>query len=140
MNCDPKRHRPTASGDRARRGSARGFTLAEVLAALLFMAIVIPVSVEGLRVAHRAGQVGHRKAVAARVGERILNEWLITGSRMGGQPSGVTLDGAFEYRWTVRTEPWSEDAMRLVTVEVVYRVQDQDYALRLGTLVDPYAL
>ncbi|MBX3744888.1 MAG: type II secretion system protein [Verrucomicrobiae bacterium] len=123
-----------------RAGSVRGFTLAEVLAALLFMAIVIPVAVEGLRVAQRAGQVGHRKAVAARVGERILNEWLVTGAQAAGQPSGAVLDGVFEYRWTVRTEPWSEDAMRQVTVEVAYRVQDQEYAVRLSTLVDPYVL
>lgn len=140
MNCDPRHHRPTASGERVRAGSVRGFTLAEVLAALLFMAIVIPVAVEGLRVAQRAGQVGHRKAVAARVGERILNEWLVTGAQAAGQPSGAVLDGVFEYRWTVRTEPWSEDAMRQVTVEVAYRVQDQEYAVRLSTLVDPYVL
>ena len=31
-----------------------GFTLAEVLAALAFMAIVIPVAVQGLRIASRA--------------------------------------------------------------------------------------
>src|SRR6187401_1688498 len=40
------------------------FTLVEVLAALAFMAIVIPVAVDGLRVANLAGQVGQRKAVA----------------------------------------------------------------------------
>src|SRR2546427_2640107 len=40
-----------------RRKHAGAFTLAEVLAALAFMAIVIPVAVNGLRVANRAGQV-----------------------------------------------------------------------------------
>ena len=33
----------------------RAFTLAEVLAALLFMAIVIPVALHGMSVASRAG-------------------------------------------------------------------------------------
>ena len=54
---------------RAARDKRRhaGFTLVEVLAALLFMAIVIPVAVEGLRIASLAGQVAQRKSVAARV-------------------------------------------------------------------------
>src|SRR5882762_4963509 len=50
-----------------------GFTLAEVLAALLFMAIVIPVAVQGLHIASRAGSVSERKAVGARIAERKLN-------------------------------------------------------------------
>src|SRR5216684_819976 len=54
------------------------FTLAEVLAALLFMAIVIPVALEGMHVASRAGSVAVRKREAARVAERILNESLVT--------------------------------------------------------------
>jgi type II secretory pathway pseudopilin PulG len=59
--------------------SASAFTLVEVLAALAFMAIVIPVAVEGLRVANLAGQVGQRRAVAARIADRILNELFVTG-------------------------------------------------------------
>ena len=38
-----------------------GFTLAEVLAALVFMAILIPVALEGLSIASRAGEVAARK-------------------------------------------------------------------------------
>ena len=54
------------------RGRA-GFTLAEVLAALLFMAIVIPVAVQGLQIASRAGSVSERKALGARLAESKLN-------------------------------------------------------------------
>src|ERR1035437_10572400 len=54
------------------------FTLAEVLAALLFMAIVIPVAVEALHTASLAGEIGVRKGVAARVADRILNESIVT--------------------------------------------------------------
>jgi type II secretory pathway pseudopilin PulG len=61
----------------ARRREA-GFTLAEVLAALVFMAIVIPVAVQGIRVANLAGQVADRKEEASRVAERILNEIVVT--------------------------------------------------------------
>jgi type II secretory pathway pseudopilin PulG len=110
------------------------FTLAEVLAALVFMAIVIPVAVEALRVANRAGQVGLRKAAAARVGERVLNELLVSGQVQRGH-SGVTREGDLEYRWNLRTESWSEDAMSLVTVQVFFPVQGLDYDVRLSTLL-----
>src|ERR1035438_10887635 len=62
----------------ARRRSAAGFTLAEVLAALLFMAIVIPAAIEGLHIASRAGTVATRKGEAARVAQRVLAENLVT--------------------------------------------------------------
>ena len=51
-----------------------GYTLAETLAALLFLAIVIPAVVEALHVAGRAGTASVRRAVAARIAERILTE------------------------------------------------------------------
>ena len=55
-----------------------GFTLAEVLAAMLFLAIVIPAAVEVLHVASLAGEVAARKSEAARVADRILNESIVT--------------------------------------------------------------
>ena len=53
---------------KASRANTRqaGFTLAEVLAALVFMAIVIPAAVHGLRLAGMAGEVAQRKTVAVR--------------------------------------------------------------------------
>jgi type II secretory pathway pseudopilin PulG len=113
-----------------------GFTLAEVLAALVFMAIVIPVAVQGLRVANLAGQVGVRKAAAARVAERVLNEALVTGQWQQAVQSGTFAEGYQEYRWDLRVEPWTEGNLRLMTVQVMYPVQGQDYEVRLSTLLD----
>jgi hypothetical protein len=107
-----------------------------VLAALAFMAIVIPVAVEGLRVASQAGQVGQRKALATRVAERVLNEFVLTGRLQASGQRGLIREGVHEFQWTVRSEPWREDAMRLVTVEVTFPVQGQEYDVRLSTLAD----
>src|SRR5881409_4520792 len=105
--------KPTFCHTFAAKRVCGAFTLAEVLAALAFMAIVIPVAVEGLRVANLAGQVGLRKAVAARIAERVLNEWII-GSRMQGTAqSGTAQEGMLQYRWSIRSEPWSEATMNL---------------------------
>lgn len=112
-----------------------GFTLAEVLAALVFMAIVIPVAVEALRIASRAGEVGFRKAAAARVAERMLNETLIKTQNQGTSQSGVATEGEQQYRWTIRSQAWSQDAMLLVTAQVLFAVQGQQYDVELNTLV-----
>lgn len=120
---------------------AAGFTLAEVLAALLFLAIVIPVALEGMHVASRAGSVAARKSDAARVAERLLNENLVTTNwNNGGAQSGTVVEGIRQFRWTLHNEAWNLDpnlsTMRLVSVEVWYAAQGQDYSLRLSTLVD----
>ena len=123
------------------RGSAlreqAGFTLAEVLAALLFMAIVIPVAVQGLHVASRAGSVAERKAIGARLAETKLNELIVTGQWQSSAQKGTVQDGWQSYTWQLQTEPWVEDAtMWLVTVQVSVPVQGRDYEVAVSTLVD----
>ena len=132
--------RPSASGAAVpaaalRRRRHAAFTLAEVLAALLFMAIVIPVALEGLRIASLAGQVGERKAAAGRVAERVLNELLITGTGPGGGESGSLFEGQHEFQWAVESVAWLEDsALQETTVKVVYFVQGREYEVTLTTL------
>lgn len=129
------RFNPAIRRRSAVRRAETAFTLAEVLAALAFMAIVVPVAVEGLRIANRAGQVAQRKDVASRIADRVLNEALVTGQMQSSARNGVAQEGFQEYRWSVRVEPWPEDTMRLVTVEVVYPVQGQEYDVHLSTLI-----
>jgi prepilin-type N-terminal cleavage/methylation domain-containing protein len=115
-----------------------GFTLAEVLAALLLMAIVIPVALQGLRVASTAGEVGQRKMVAARIGNKVLNELKVTGQLQNSAQSGAAQDRGLSYRWTVKNQGWTEDAlsqMTLATVTVSFLVQGKNYDVHLSTLV-----
>jgi prepilin-type N-terminal cleavage/methylation domain-containing protein len=116
-----------------------GFTLAEVLAALAFMSIVIPVAVQGISVASRAGQVAARKADATRIGDRVLNELEVTGQLLGGAQNGVIREGEREFRWSMQTQSWLEGNLNQVTVSVAFEVQGQAYDLRLATLIDPNA-
>jgi type II secretory pathway pseudopilin PulG len=82
--------------------------LIEVLAAMLFMAIVIPVAVEALLIANRAGEVAQRKSEAIRVAEHILNENIIATNSTGTGQSGTLVEGYREFRWALRNEPWSQ--------------------------------
>jgi type II secretory pathway pseudopilin PulG len=113
-----------------------GFTLAEVLAALVFMAILIPVAVQGLRIASLAGQVAERKGVAARLADRVLNEFIVTAQWKEANSSGTIQDGPHQYRWQVRNEPWERESMRVVSIQVTFAVQGRDYDVRLSTLAN----
>ncbi len=128
----PTNHR-SLSGARRR---CAGFTLAEVLAALVFMAIVIPVAVEGLRLASQVGQVAHRKAIALRLAENILDELIVTGQWQQASQQGTIEEGPLEFFWRVRAETWTDGVLQLVSVQVIFPVQGQEYDVQLSTLAD----
>ena len=113
---------------------AAAFTLAEVLAALLFLAIVIPAVVETLHVASLAGEVAARKGAAARVADRVLNEGLVLTNWSNGSQNGTVTEGAQEFRWNLSSQNWPQDAMQLITAEVKYTAQGRDYSVKLSTL------
>ena len=123
-----------------RRSRQAGFTLAEVLAALLFMAIVIPAAVEGLHIASLAGTVAERKGEAARVAQRLLAESLVTTNWNQSVQSGTLVEGQRQFRWSLRNDPWNQDpnqnVVRLLSVEVTFAAQNRDYSVRMSTLVD----
>ena len=119
----------------SRPNKEAGFTLAEVLAALVFMAIVIPVAVQALKIANTAGQVAVRKAEATRVADRLLSESIVTTNWNKPGLSGSVQEGAHQFRWLLRNETW-QDPIRVLSVQVTFAVQGQDYDVRLSTLVD----
>jgi hypothetical protein len=110
------------------------------MAALVFMAIVIPVALQALSIAGRAGEVAVRKGEAALVAERILNENIVTTNWDKAVQNGTVRQGLSDFRWTLRSEPWTEDSnqnvLRLVSVEVLFAAQGHDYSVKLSTLVD----
>ena len=123
-----------------RTNSLAAFTLAEVLAALLFMAIVVPVAMEGLHIASRAGAVAQRKGEAARIAQRVLIENLVNTNWNQAVQSGNTIEGQREFRWTLHSDPWTQDpsqnVMRQLSVDVTFTAQNRDYSVTMSTLVD----
>lgn len=116
--------------------SPRGFTFVEVLAAMLFMAIVIPVTVEGLTIANRAGLVAQRKRVAAQLADSLLTEMVAMGQWRSGDQSGDFAADHPGYRWVLKTTTWTEEPMRQVSLQVFFKVQEKEYEVCLTTLVD----
>jgi hypothetical protein len=121
---------------RTARFSPRGFTFAEILAAMLFMAIVVPVTVQGVMIANRAGVVSQRKRQAAELAERCLSEQIVTELwRDKTKQDGDFGDDWPDFKWTMTSEAWDQDdTMQTVTVEVTFKVQGQEYRVALSTL------
>src|ERR1017187_3499300 len=123
-------------GTPTNKNRVAAFTLAEVLAALLFLAIVIPAAVEALHVASLAGEVAARKGAAARVADRILNESLVTTNWSGGMQSGRVTEGVWDFKWKRTSQNWPADSMELLTAEVTYSAQGKEYSVKLSTLAN----
>ncbi len=104
---------------------------------MLFMAVVIPVAMEGLRTASLAGEVSQRKMIAARIANEKINELKVMGLLQNSSQSGVVQEDGLSYRWTVKNEMWTGDTlvqMTMPTLIVSFTAQGKTYDVRLSTL------
>lgn len=128
-----------------------GFTLVEILASLLFLAIAVPAIVGALGLASRTAEVAERSSTAGNLAENKLNEMLVDNAwRSAAQNSGdFGTDFPF-YRWQTSTQAWTGNTadtgststntsgtgtMTELAVEVFYPVQGTEHSIRLTTLV-----
>lgn len=124
-----------AATDKRRRAAA--FTLVEVLAALMFMAIVIPVAVDALRIASLSGEFATRKAEAARVADVVLNESIVT-TNWNSAVSGTVIENGHEFHYALHSQSWPQDStLQLLTAEVTFSAGGRPCSVRLNTLVNP---
>ena len=128
MDCPPGVRRKTA-----------GFTFVEVLAALLFLAIVVPAVVQALTLANRASSMAERHAIAGECAENKLNEMLLDNNWANAPTSSGDFGAtAPVYRWQMKTANWPADTVNPMTelgVDVFYTVQGREYSVHLSTLV-----
>ncbi|RJP26509.1 MAG: type II secretion system protein [Candidatus Omnitrophota bacterium] len=113
-----------------------GFTFAETLAAMLFVALVIPVALHGIAIANRAGVIADRKIVAVQLAERFLDEMILNESWSSCSTRGDFGEEWPEYRWEFIEETWPYDDMQMLTVVVWFKVQEHEYHVLLSTLVE----
>jgi type II secretory pathway pseudopilin PulG len=133
----------------------RAFTLIELMVTLAFMAVTIPVIVQGLRIASLSGEVSERKALAARIADRVLNQTILNGQTSSPQ-SGNENVGPYQFHWTVRDEPWTalstltplsnpnsvnaavvnQSLIHQFSVDVTFAAQGRNFDVRLTSLVN----
>jgi Tfp pilus assembly protein PilV len=125
---------------RANRRCISGFTLVEVLVATVFMVVVIPVALNGMRVASLAGESAQRKMVACRVANTSLNRLRVENQLINGAQRGVVTEDGISYAWSEQTTFWTGDPLSRLyvsTVTVQYDVAGRHCRVELSTLAPP---
>jgi len=117
------------------RSRAAGFTLIEVLATLVFAAIILPVVLRGISLATTAASDARRRAEATALAQNRLAELIATGE---WQAPGLTGDFGQEwpeYQWAAEVTNWEGTSLRQVQVRVTWWARGQEHAIALTTLV-----
>ncbi len=120
----------------AKRANRAGFTLAEALAALMFMSVVIPVAMQGLRVANRTSVVSQRKLTAMQLAEHQLSQLIATDQWRNSTAFGNFDEPYRQYSWRLDNQTWDQDTMRLLLLTVTFVAQGETYEVQLSTLAD----
>ncbi len=113
-----------------------GFTLVEVLATLVLVAIILPVAMEGISLALAATDHARRQTEACALAESKLAELVATGDWQGANLVGEAEDAWPGYRWTAEVDDWEDATMRLLTVRVHWAARGHERELAMSTLVD----
>lgn len=125
---------------KSRKGrTLRAFTFVEILAAMVFLAILIPAILEGISLANRAAVISERTAVAVQLAENKLGELTVDNAWASGESSGDFGNDWPGYRWKSVQGSWDMDDMTTLDVEVSFSVQGQDRSVQLSTLVSATA-
>lgn len=113
----------------------RGFTLIEVLATIVLVAIVLPVAMNGISVALSAASVAKFDLEAATLAENKLNEIVATNQWQLGNLSGDFSEFNYpEFRWIANALN-RETGLMEVSVEVQWISRGVERSLLLATLV-----
>lgn len=111
----------------------RGFTLIEVLATLVLLAIVLPVAMRGLSVALASASHAKRTAEAASLAEMKLNELLTSTVAVTNNMSGDFSPDHPDYRWTFQYAE-REYSTYEVLLQVTWNERGQERTYNLGTI------
>ena len=91
------------------------FTFTEVLAAMVVVALVVPVAMRGISMARQLAGDGVRLELAGRLADEQLNESIVTGDWQNGDAEG-TFDPESEYDWTLTSASFGDDEALPLTV------------------------
>jgi len=118
-----------------------GFTLIEVISALLILAIVIPAIMEGITVADRAADASRHRTEASGLAQTQLATILSTESWQTGSQSGDFSPDWPAYSWKSDVAAWSGDTegvgLDQIDLTVTWTERGKPASLKLTTLAYP---
>jgi len=124
-----------ASNASAGRPRAGGFTIIEILAALMLVAIVLPTAVHGTLLCLDTAAHASMQARAASLAQAKLSELAATGQFDQAAQSGDFGEQWPEFVWMAIAEPWEDERLVQLDVSVVWTRRGRDYDVTMSTLI-----
>jgi prepilin-type N-terminal cleavage/methylation domain-containing protein len=118
------------NGRRTRRG---GFTLIEVLVALVLMGIVLPITMRGATLAMRAASTARHQTEAATLGDAKLTEMVAQGDWQSGNTQGDFSPDFPQYQWQLQSAQRDLDVTEL-QLTVTWKERGLDRSINVSTL------
>ncbi len=115
------------------------FTFVEILASLIFLAILLPAIFGGLTLANRASVVAERQAVAVELAQNKLAELTLDDAWTSADSRGDFGTDWPGYRWESTQSTWDMDTMTVLAVQTYFPVQGGEQSVTLSTLVSSTA-
>jgi type II secretory pathway pseudopilin PulG len=114
-----------------------GFTLVEILATFVLIAIILPVAMNGISMAAKLASQAKRRVAAATMAQNMLGELVLSGDYEDGDQEGEVAEDNTEYTWTLEVLDWEEeDSMQQLDLSVTWQnAAGDENAVVLSTLV-----
>lgn len=138
MNCRGQHTTAVAPDVHPGFHGRRGFTLIEVLATLMLLAIVFPVMMQGITVAGSVADAARRRTEATGLAQSKLAEIVATGQWQQGNLSGDFGSDWPAYRWEATVQPWALDntneSLQQIDLRVIWTARGREYSVSVTTL------
>ena len=114
-----------------------GFTLVEILATFVLIAIILPVAMNGISMAAKLAIQAKRRVEAASLAQGILNNQILSGDYEDGDQEGEVPGDNFAYSWRLEVLDWeAEGSMQQLDLSVTWENSGGDEnRVALSTLV-----
>jgi len=111
------------------------FTLVEILATLVLVAIILPVAMSGISLALNVADESRRQTEAASLAQSKVTEILACQLWSTSTMAGDFSPDHPEYRWESQVNNWQGTEVRQLDVQVLWNHQGRDRRVALSTLV-----
>ena len=118
-----------------RKPKPSGFTILEILAALLLIGLVLPAVMQGVSLITILASDSHMKYHAMDLAESKLAEILLTEEWSSPAASGDFDEPDDEFSWVMESSNWSVSDVKQVQVSVLWTQRNRQRQIGLSTLV-----
>ena len=113
----------------------RAFTLVEILATLVLVAIILPVAMSGISLALSVADESRRQTEAASLAQTKIAEIVAEQQYQNTSLAGDFAPDRPEYRWVSQVTDWQGTTLKELDVQVFWNSKNRERSITLSTLV-----